>query len=57
MMGNYPDPTSQPIPVAALHQVDPARLDRQADFHLQMGFRHQAERLAHRAAELREASR
>jgi hypothetical protein len=34
---------------------DPAQLDRCADFWLQHGYQKQAERLAHRAAELREA--
>jgi hypothetical protein len=35
--------------------TDPCRLDREADALLHLGFRKQAERLAHAAAALREA--
>ncbi|MGI4799005.1 MAG: hypothetical protein ACRYG8_34200 [Janthinobacterium lividum] len=46
-------PTTLPDP----RQARAAVLDRLADHQLQAGYHHQAERLAHRAAEMREGAR
>ena len=47
-------PPSAPVPNP--HTALAAQLDRVADYHLHLGFHLQAERLARKAAELREAA-